>query len=254
VSGVKVVKIGGAALADPHWLGRLAGVVAQSPDPLVFVHGGGPEISALSERLAVPVQWVNGRRATPPEALDVAAMVLSGRINKRIVSALVAAGVDALGISGEDASLLLASPREGGALGRVGTVEIVRIELLASLLRIGLTPVVSPISRGTDGGALNVNADEVATAVAAQMRATELLFLTDVPGVHDGSSTIASLNVPDAIGLMESGIARGGMAVKVEAAIAALRAGVSCVRIGGLEMLIDNSAGTAVRDAVEVSA
>jgi acetylglutamate kinase len=254
VNGVRVVKIGGAALADPQWLGNLADVVAQSSHALVFVHGGGPEISALSERLEVPVQWVNGRRATTPEALDVAAMVLSGRVNKRIVSALVAAGVDALGISGEDATLLLASPRDGGALGRVGTVEKVRTELLVSLLTLGLTPVVSPISRGTDGGALNVNADEVATAVAAQMGASELLFLTDVAGVHDGTDTLASLNVVDAMGLMESGVASGGMAVKVEAGIAALRAGVSCVRIGGLEMLVDNLAGTALRDAVEVSA
>lgn len=252
---VRVLKVGGRNLGDPVWLSELAGHLAHVRDPIVVVHGGGPEVSALMGRLGVPVAWSGGRRVTPPEALDVAVMVLSGRTNKRIVSALVGAGVDAIGLSGEDGGLLVAEPVEGGSLGRVGQVVRVRTELLHRLLAMGLTPVISPISRGTDGDALNVNADDAAAAVAVALDASELLFLTDVDHVHDGASGRSELSSAEAVELIEAGIARDGMRVKLEAAVRALQAGCRAVRIGPLGMLTGSATGTVVRGvAAEVAA
>jgi acetylglutamate kinase len=250
---VRVVKIGGAALSDGAWLGDFAAAAARADAPLVIVHGGGPEISGLCERLELPVSWHDGRRVTTPAALDAASMVLTGRINKRIVGALVGAGVDALGLSGEDAGLLRAELAEGGALGRVGVISSVRTPLLANFLAAGLTPVLSPISIGPDGGPVNVNADEAASAVAVAMGADDLVFLTDVQGVFDGSTFRAELSVPDAHAFVAGGVASGGMALKLRAAVAALESGVASVRIGPPQLLHETGMGTRIR-ALEVAA
>jgi acetylglutamate kinase len=254
VGGVKVLKVGGSALTDASWLRRLAEAASRATCPLVLVHGGGPEITALSARLDVPVSWSGGRRVTTAEALAVASMVLNGAVNKRIVAALVGAGVDALGVSGEDAALVRAELAEGGALGHVGRVGAVRAELLQALLAAGLLPVVSPMSRGPDGAALNVNADEVAAAVAAALGAAELLFLTNVPGVRDEHGVRAALTTTEAAGLVARGVAREGMAVKLGAAVAAAEAGVAQVRVGPLEMIASASAGTLVAAHAEAAA
>lgn len=253
---VRVVKIGGAALADASWLSTFARHAAASGERLVIVHGGGPEISALSERLGVGVEWVNGKRITPPEALDAASMVLNGRVNKRLVSALLSAGADALGLSGEDGGLVVADVAARGALGRVGKVAAVRGELLEWLIGRGMLPVVAPISRGPDGGPLNVNADEVAAAIAVALDARELLFVTDVDGVRDDAGvTCDSLTPQRAATLLATEVAQGGMAVKLRAGLDALRHGVASVRIGSVRALDDNMTGTRVcADAVEVAA
>jgi acetylglutamate kinase len=248
-----VVKIGGAALADAGWLAGFAASAARGGQPVVIVHGGGPEISALCDRLAVPVSWSNGRRVTSPEVLDVASLVLNGRINKRLVSALVDAGVDAIGLSGEDGGLVTAALAEGGALGRVGVVTNVRAELLRRLLAAGTSVVLSPICRAESGGALNVNADEVAAAVAAALGAEALLFVTDVAGVFDGTATRPALSSSEARGFIADGTAAGGMAVKLGAALDALGGGVRQVRIGTHALLHDAAAGTTVR-GLEVAA
>ncbi len=243
---LQVIKIGGAALADSAWLSQFA-LQARAGGPRVIVHGGGPEVSALSARLGIEVVWNQGRRVTSEAALDVASMVLSGLINKRIVRALGSAGVYAIGLSGEDAMLISAVVAQNGALGRVGEVTSVRTELLLQLMAAGLVPVISPISLAPDGGALNVNADEVATAVAQALRAEELLFLTDVPAVRDGGGDRAVLDVTEARDLVATQVATGGMAVKVTAAVAALEAGVAHVRVGSLAMMNDATAGTLIR-------
>lgn len=250
----RVIKIGGSALGDASWLREFAQAVAQAAAPVVIVHGGGPEINALSERIGVPIVWRDGRRVTPPEALDVASMVLSGRLNKRIVAALLDAGADALGLSGEDGGLVIGTLAEGGALGRVGVVERVRVELLEWLMARAMVPVISPISRGPDGLPLNVNADEVATAVAKALRASELLYITDVTGVADASGVRRELAVTEAADLVVTGVARDGMALKVRTALAALEAGVACVRIGRSDIVVDPAAGTRIRPEAEVLA
>ncbi|MEX1183472.1 MAG: acetylglutamate kinase [Gemmatimonadota bacterium] len=244
---VRVVKIGGAALADAGWLDSFARAAAAADSPLVVVHGGGPEISSLSARLGVEVVWHEGRRVTPPEALDVAAMVLTGRVNKKVVSALIGCGMDAIGLSGVDGGLIRAQVVEGGALGRVGRVTAVRAELVRSLVRLGHTVVISPISLGDDDGWLNVNADDAAAAIASSLGATELLFLTDVAGVHDGAGVRPWLDAGEATDLIGRGVAHGGMGVKLGAAVRALDRGVPAVRIGGAEILYDAAAGTTLR-------
>jgi len=250
----RVVKVGGSVLADAAWLAAFAREVRASASPLVVVHGGGPEINQLAERLGVEFTWVNGRRATSPEALDAAEMVLSGRINKRLVTVLLDAGVDAVGLSGVDGRLVTARVRDGGALGLVGEVVAVRPEVPRALLAAGVTPVLSPISRGVAGGRLNVNADEVATSVAVALGASELIYLTDVPAVRDGETELAAITAQAAGTLVALGKATGGMAVKLESARAALAGGVPCVRIGPLSTLTDPEAGTAVRAEVEAAA
>lgn len=252
MSAPRVIKIGGAALSDAQWLDGFAREVAASPSSLVVVHGGGPEITALSDRLGVSVAWSGGRRVTSPEALDVASMVLNGRTNKRIVAALVGAGVEALGLSGEDGGLVTAALAEAGALGRVGEVTGVRAELLHYLLARGIVPVLSPISRGPGGSPLNVNADEVAAAVAVAVQATELLFVTDVTGVRARGRTYSELGTAEAAELMARNEAKDGMAVKLRAALDALSRGVAAVRIGGPETLTHGDHGTWLRRDLEV--
>jgi acetylglutamate kinase len=246
VSGLQVIKVGGAALADPTWLSRFA-VQASDGGCRVIVHGGGPEVSALAQKLGIAVEWNAGRRVTSEAALEVASQVLTGRINKRIVRALRAAGADAIGVSGEDAGLISARVTQEGALGRVGEVVAVRGTLLQTLLALGLLPVISPISLGEDGEALNVNADEIATAVAQAVAADELLFLTDVPAVRGPEGPLSQIAVDEAKRLIASQIATGGMAVKLNAAIAAVAQGVGRVRVGSLDIMNDPQAGTVVR-------
>jgi acetylglutamate kinase len=241
---VRVVKIGGAALADVSWLEAFARAAAAAPVPLLVVHGGGPDITSLSDRLGIEFRWHGGRRVTSAEALDVAGMVLSGRVNKRIVAALVNAGVDAVGLSGVDGALLRAELVEGGALGRVGRVHTVRADLLRALLAAGHTVVLSPLSLGDDGAALNVNADDAAAAVAGALRASELIFLTDVPGVRDAAGLRQWLGAAEAEALVRSGVASGGMGVKLSAGVQALASGVAAVRIGDTAVLFDRDAGT----------
>lgn len=249
---LRVVKVGGRPLADAGWLTQFGARLRASAVRTVVIHGGGPEVDELSARLGIPVERIDGLRVTTEASLDVASMVLSGRLNKRIVASLLSAGVDAVGVSGEDGALLEAEPAAGGRLGRVGRIVRVRSALLDLLLEHGIVPVVSPISRGVDGGALNVNADDAALAVARAVGAAELIYLTDVPAVRDESGPVAELDAERAAELLASGVARDGMAVKVSAALEALRAGVPSVRIGSIEMLEDTGAGTRLR-AVEES-
>jgi acetylglutamate kinase len=249
VKQLQVIKIGGAALADASWLQRFAEQAGTkgSQGARVIVHGGGPEVSALSARLGIETAWNKGRRITSEAALDVAAMVLSGRINKRIVRTLNLAGVDAIGLSGEDVRLLTARVTQEGALGRVGEISAVRAEVILHLLASGFLPVISPISADAEGNALNVNADEVATAVAQALNAHELLFLTDVEAVRDGAGARARLESQEARELIANQIATGGMAVKLQAALSALDAGVAIVRVGSLAMMNDADAGTRIQ-------
>jgi acetylglutamate kinase len=221
---------------------------------VAIVHGGGPDINGLSDRLGIEYSWVNGRRATSPELMDVVSMVLKGRVNGRIVASLIGAGVDALGMSGEDGALIEAAFAEGGALGRVGRVERVRAELIEALVGRGIVPVISPVSRGPDGGAVNVNADEAAGAIAVALGAPELLFVTDVAGVLAGGEVVPELGASEVRRLIGSGEVTGGMALKLESALNALEQGVPVARIGRFETLVDGMAGTRVRKEAEVGA
>ena len=252
-SGPRVLKIGGAALTDTNWLTAFAMRAAMMDEPCVIVHGGGPEITSVSQQLGIEAEWHNGKRITPPAALDAAAMVLSGRVNKRVVAALIMAGVDSMGISGIDGGLVRAEVAHEGALGMVGRVSEVRADLLQWMLEKGITPVISPISLAADGTALNVNADEVAAAVANALNASELIFLTDVAGVLVDGVVRENLGTSEAVEMIESGAAYGGMAVKLGAATQAVTTGTERVRIGGLTTLTDSAAGTTLHAMAEAT-
>ena len=243
----RVVKLGGNELDRPAWLAACARALVRL-DPVVVVHGGGRAVSALSRRLGLPVEKRHGRRVTSPEVAEVVELVMGGPVNRQVVTALRAAGLDAVGLSGVDGGLLTARPIPG-ELGHVGEIAQVRVALLESFLLAGLTPVIAPMApeaSGAEGTPLNVNADDAAAAVAGALRAAELLFVSDVPGVEVDGAIRPALEAGDVETLVELGMATDGMAAKLRAASAALRAGARAVRIGDLHLLEDAGAGTRI--------
>jgi acetylglutamate kinase len=242
--GVRVVKVGGNELDREAWVAECARALV-AVAPVVIVHGGGQAVSAWSRRLSLPIEKRDGLRVTTPEIAEVVEMVLGGPVNRLLVSALRAAGLDAIGLSGVDGGLLTARPAAGG-LGHVGEITAVRASLLESLLLAGLTPVVSPVApaAGASGVPLNVNADHAAAAVAAALHADELLFVSDIPGVEIDGVAQPTLAAAEVEAMIELGVATDGMAAKLRAAAQALEAGVRAVRIGDLDMFESATAGT----------
>ena len=243
---VIVVKVGGNEVDDSQWTARLAEAVAVSPDPVVVVHGGGKEVTEVQRTLGAEPQWHEGLRITTPEALRAVAMVLSGVVNKRLVAALITAGAEAVGISGEDGGTLQAIPARGGQLGRTGEIVEVRTRVLEMLVDSGIVPVLSPVSRGADGLALNVNADDAASAVASAVRAHRFLLVSNVPGVLMDGATLARVSTTELESLIAQGVVSGGMIPKLRAGMRAAAARVPDVRIGDLKMLSDAGAGTRI--------
>jgi acetylglutamate kinase len=248
--GPRVAKIGGNELHRPGWLEECARAL-RVVDPLVVVHGGGQAITAWSRRLELPVEKRDGMRVTTLQVAEVVEMVLAGPVSRQVVAALRAAGLDAVGLSGVDGGLL-AARRAAGNLGHVGEITAVRAALLQSLLLAGLTPVLAPVAPDPDaaGVPLNINADDAASAVAAALGASELLFVSDIPGVEVGGVAQPEIAATEIEGLIAAGIARDGMAVKLRAAAAALRGGARAVRIGDLELFRNPAAGTRIVAAV----
>ena len=244
-SALRVMKVGGRAQEDPSLVGELAAAWRAAPGALCIVHGGAVEIDRLQRALGSVPRFVGGRRVTSIDDIDTVRMALSGVANKRLVSALCASGIPAVGISGEDAAMLRAAPFDD-ALGRVGRPQAVRVELVQLLLAGGFLPVIAPLAAGpeADPGALNVNGDDAAAAVASALGAAELLFVTDVDGVRRDGIVVQLLDAPAVAKLVSSGVAEGGMAVKVASALAALAGGTARVRIGGIATIADSSAGT----------
>jgi acetylglutamate kinase len=233
---MRVVKIGGNELSDRGFLPTLARALAQSDEPVVLVHGGGQSIAELQARLHLPTTKIDGLRVTDAESLAVAQMVLSGQVNKQIVAALLAIGLDAVGLSGVDGGLLRCRQKVHPAadLGYVGEIVQVRSEMLRQFMVQGITTVISPISLGLDGQIYNVNADEAARAVALALGATLLDFVSDVPGVLHEGRPIAKLTPAQTEQLIASGVIHDGMVAKVRAALEAISQGVPQVRIGNL--------------------
>ncbi|PYP30824.1 MAG: acetylglutamate kinase [Gemmatimonadetes bacterium] len=246
---VRVVKLGGNELDRPEWLAACADAL-KPLEPVVVVHGGGQAVTALSRRLGLPVEKRDGLRVTPPEVAEVVEMVLAGPANRAVVAALRAVGLDAIGLSGVDGGLLTAQP-SAAALGHVGEISAVRASLLESLLLAGLTPVVAPVApaAGREGVPLNVNADHAAAAIAAALRAKELLYVSDVPGVVVDGVAQDCVATSDIEVLIELGVATDGMATKLRAGAAALQSGAQAVRIGDVHVLGHPTAGTRVLTA-----
>jgi acetylglutamate kinase len=265
---VVVVKYGGNALhASGGDAGSEADALASFAQDVVLmravgmlpvvVHGGGPQIGELMARLGKETEFRNGLRVTDADTLDIARMVLVGKVNRDIVSAINVHGPLAVGMSGEDANLITAAPSHVD-LGFVGSVSLVDPTMLQRLVAEGIIPVVATIGADAAGQAYNINADTVAGALAEALDAEKLIFLTDIEGlrvVADDPTTVihqASLEVIDEI--IRSGNAQGGMMPKVEACARAVRGGVSRAHILDgrvqhallLELFTDSGVGTMV--------
>lgn len=253
---MRVVKIGGRAQADPRLFKLLGEAWNDSPTSLCVVHGGGDEVSAMQKALGREAVFIGGRRVTSKSDLDLLRMVLSGVVNKRLVNGLVTAGVPAVGLSGEDGALIRAEIIDAESLGFAGRPTNVNSQLLHALMDAGNLPVISPVGYNGDsgqGGALNVNGDDAASAIAAALHADELLLIADVEGVRDEQGEVLpAISLESARELIENGIAAEGMAAKLESAHAALLAGVDRVRICDLAGLVDDGRGTFITQSQSV--
>jgi acetylglutamate kinase len=234
---VVVVKYGGAAMTDPDLSALFAQdvVLMQSVGmkPIV-VHGGGPQIGSLMRRLGMEPEFRDGLRVTDAETLDVARMVLVGKVNRDIVSSINVHGPLAVGLSGEDAGLITASARHPD-LGYVGNVDSVNPGILDRLLAEELIPIVATIGTDMEGQAYNINADTAAGAVAEAVQAEKLVYLTDVIGVlrdmADSESLITTASADELDKLIEEGILTGGMIPKITSCTRAVRNGVAHAHI-----------------------
>lgn len=234
MSGLTVIKVGGNALAEADKVVQL--IRGMGLQNLVLVHGGGPQINGLLDRIGHQCSFKNGLRVTDAVTLDAVKMVLAGQVNTQFVSALQAAGLPAVGISGVDGGTLTAEVKDGGDLGFVGETPTVDPKLLHTLLQAGFLPVLAPLSAGTAGSELNVNADTTAAAVAAALGAERLIFLTDVAGVLDAKGEmLAQLSAEEVGTLHQTGVISTGMLPKLEAALYASAAGVPQVEIKGAQ-------------------
>ena len=242
---IRVYKIGGPALEDPALVPPLAAEVKRGNGRAVIVHGGGRAIERMLKALAIESRFVEGRRVTSPEAMDVVEMVLSGLANKALAAGLTAAGVKAIGISGRDAGMLQA--RLEPSLGRVGLPEHVDVAPIQALWQGGFLPVVSPVAAGPAGEAVNVNADEAALGIARGVSATTLVYLSDVDGVRIGERTAETLVPDEARARIDDGTITGGMALKGRVALAASAAGIPEVVIAGRARLEGRFPGTGIR-------
>jgi len=266
-----VVKYGGHAMGDPERQRDFAEDVvllkAVGINPVV-VHGGGPQIGRMLKRLGVESRFVNGLRVTDAETAQIAEMVLAGSINKEIVGWIAAAGGRAVGISGKDAGLVQAEkvgrvdpdPLQGIErhvdLGFVGEPVAVDRRIVDQLCAAGIIPVIAPVATGADGHTYNINADTMAGAIAAELKASRFFLLTDVAGVLDKEGELVTdLTPPKVASLQADGTITGGMIPKVQTCVAAVQAGVdAAVILDGrvphgmlLEIFTRQGAGTLVR-------
>jgi acetylglutamate kinase len=272
-----VIKYGGHAMGDADTAKRFAAdvvllkLVGIHP---VVVHGGGPQISRMLEKAGVKSDFVDGLRVTDAATMEVAEMVLSGSVNKELAHLITTAGAEAdvrgVGLSGKDARLITCEKvrrvkRDPDSaiervvdLGYVGEPKSVDPKLITALIEAAddYIPVIAPVGVAADGATYNINADTAAGAIAGALRAKRFLLLTDVPGVLDSDKQlIREMSVEDAAGLIEGGVATGGMIPKLETCVAAIEAGVdAAVILDGrrphallMELFTDHGAGTLIR-------
>ena len=255
---VIVIKLGGHAMTDSDAMTNFAqDIVLMKQCNLnpIIVHGGGPAINNFLDKMNIKTNFLNGKRVTDKESIPLIEMVLSGSVNKNIVSAINSQGGKAVGLSGKDANLMICEP-DNPKLGFVGNPTQVNPEILRNFLESAFIPIVAPIGVGADGQTYNVNADTAAGAIAAALSADRLLLLTDVDGVKNKNGEILTkLSIEDVKKLIENGTISKGMIPKTETAIKALEDGVrAAVILDGrtpnaclLELFTDYGAGTLIR-------
>ncbi|MEO0344302.1 MAG: acetylglutamate kinase [Pseudomonadota bacterium] len=255
---IVVIKLGGHAMSSAGAMQSFARDVVmmhQCNLKPVIVHGGGPMINAMLDTLDIETEFVNGKRVSTPETVEVVEMVLSGRVNKNIVQAINRQGASAVGISGKDANLVMCRKAEGD-LGMVGEPVEVNSGVIHALLEGGFIPVIAPLGAGPDGETFNVNGDTVAGAIAGGLQAARLLLLTDVTGVKDADGDVlTALSASQVRDLTSSGVIQGGMIPKTQTALEAINSGVRAVVILDgrqenaclLELFTDYGAGSMIR-------
>ncbi|HET9326679.1 MAG TPA: acetylglutamate kinase [Candidatus Eisenbacteria bacterium] len=246
-----VLKLGGRALEREGAWAELATALRAHHEGIVLVHGGGAEVSAWSRRLGLSPAFVDGRRVTDTATLEVAVAVLAGLANKRIVAALRAQGIDAVGLAALDGGLVDTQRHEhSDQLGEVGQITGISPALLDTMLAQGRVPVLASIG-AREGQLLNLNADDLASAVAVALRARALVLLSDVPGLTLNGSVVSTLSTEDAAVALLGAAVTGGMRPKLEAARLAIEGGVPSVHLGAwtgastlVELLRGAGAGT----------
>ncbi|MCQ0091116.1 acetylglutamate kinase [Roseovarius sp. M141] len=255
---IVVIKFGGHAMGDDAAMETFARDVVlmrQVGVNPVIVHGGGPMINEMLEKLAIQSDFVNGKRVTDEATMEVVEMVLSGRVNKRIVQAINAQGGRAVGLSGKDAHLVTCDPADP-ALGLVGVPSKIDPGILQTLFRDDAIPVIAPLGAGRNGETYNINGDTMAGAIAAALKADRLLLLTDVDGVRDADgNVITDLKADQVRAMTADGTISGGMIPKTETALHAIEGGVRAVVILDgrvpnaplLELFTDHGAGSMIR-------
>jgi acetylglutamate kinase len=256
-----VIKYGGHAMVDEklkYYFAQSVVLLKQVGINPVIVHGGGPQIGSMLDKLGIESRFEQGMRVTPAETMDIVEMILSGKVNKEIVGMIAKAGGKAVGISGRDGNLLAAEQLHiaGVELGQVGNITAVDTSVIESAS--GFIPVIAPVGIGKDGQAYNINADIAAGAVAAALKAEKLLLLTDVAGILDKTGKhISSLTLQEVYNLQADGTITGGMIPKLKGALDALSAGVAKAHIIDgrlkhsvlLELFTDAGIGTEIINA-----
>jgi acetylglutamate kinase len=229
-----LVKIGGRAFEDPNGFYELAEAIkAHSHTEIIIVHGGGKEISAALKKADRQTVFIDGIRVTKAADIKIVEAVLSGTVNRRIAAQLESSGVRCRRLSGRTNGLFSVRPlkRNGRDFGYVGEIHQVNVAVVLDTLKNGQLPVISPISADENGHSYNVNADSAASALAVAAKCTDLVYLTDVPGVCVAEETQECLSVQQASGLITDGIISGGMVAKMESAFEAIHGCVSRVHI-----------------------
>ena len=253
-----VIKLGGHAMVSDEALETFARDVVlmrQVGINPVIVHGGGPMINSMLDKLNIDSEFIDGKRVTDSETISVVEMVLSGNVNKKIVQAINKQDGRAVGLSGKDAKLITCV-QDKPELGLVGTPKDVNPEVIFNLFENDMIPVIAPLGSGIDGETLNINGDTVSGAIAAALKADRLLLLTDVSGVQDkDGSIITELNSNQIKNWINDGIISGGMIPKTKTALMALKGGVrGVVILDGrvpnaclLELFTEHGAGSLIR-------
>jgi acetylglutamate kinase len=255
---IVVIKLGGHAMGSDEAMETFArDVVLMSQVGVnpVIVHGGGPMINEMLEKLAIKSDFVNGKRVTDAATMEVVEMVLSGRVNKRIVQAINGQGGRAVGLSGKDAGMITCTPSSPD-LGLVGEPDEINPAILHTMFEANIIPVIAPLGAGRNGETFNINGDTAAGAVAAALKADRLLLLTDIDGVRDAEGRVVTELSADQIRQMtRDGVIAGGMIPKTETALAAIEGGVRAVVILDgrapnatlLELYTEHGAGSLIR-------
>jgi acetylglutamate kinase len=260
VGKIVVIKYGGNAMINEHLKQQVMEDIALLwliGVKVVLVHGGGPEINDLMDRLGKKPEFVDGLRVTDKETVDIVQMVLAGKVNKTLVNLIETKGGKAMGISGMDGRLIEAKVKDE-RLGYVGQITNVNIQPVYDLLEKGYIPVISTIGCDREGNAYNINGDTAAAFIAGALGAERLFMMTDIAGIlrdkDDPSTLIPTISIEDAAHLQEQGVISGGMIPKVNCCVEAIGKGVQSVIIMDgrvphsilMELLTDEGAGTMV--------